>query len=122
MLIDQELSTGCTSNADRAGPSLPLYEAEVGQTVVMECPVETGDCVREGQRSLYLWEKFLDLYECSGESSKFSSVSRTLSIEVKGPKDGGFYRCYSWCRGDDPRAWIQLNGRTLGSLVSHGQT
>lgn len=85
-----------------------LYEAEVGERVELECPISPGDCVNKGDRPLYQWEKLSG----NGESSEVLCVNRTLSFELEGAKDGGWYRCYSWCRGEDPSAWIHLNGRT----------
>ena len=80
-----------------------VYQAEMGDKVQITCPL---DCT-EG-KEVYNWSKVSNLSSLN-ESSLVSSIEKVLKLEVQGVEDGGYYRCFSYCKRNTT-AWIKLNG------------
>ena len=101
--------------------------ARVGEQVELECPIEPGDCFKPGKKAAYMWEKFSGhghnpFLDDSAKHSRITSIDRVLTFVVLGAKDGGHYRCYSFCDREKPSAWIQLNGIYCFSKHGSGAT
>ena len=81
----------------------------------LECPVEV-DCPKQA----YGWSKSASLAP-EAPSATVPSIEKTLSVEVGGARDGGFYSCFSYCRREVVST-VKLEGEseTEASLAGGG--
>ena len=111
-IIPVHLGHGTAQNeplrATEPSPASPhvsaVHQAHVGERVSMTCPVES--CA-DGNEP-YNWTKFVSLD--SAHSSAVYSFEKTLSFEVEGATDGGYYRCFSLCEREFTK-WVKLESK-----------